>query len=126
MLMFSCLPILFQFLFVVCNLINNYWAILEMIMINHKNAASQLVSRLWLRQSKAFERSVKRVRKTLLLSTASFHFSSISNRQCRVLQLFVNPYWNFVGIFSNKVDNCLLITVCAHFSSVSGQSLITV
>ena len=29
--------------FVVCDLINNYWVILEILMINHKNVTSQLV-----------------------------------------------------------------------------------
>ena len=53
-------------------------------MINRKNVTSQLVGQD-LNKSKSFERSEKRTPKASLLSTASCHFSSISDRQCCVL-----------------------------------------
>ena len=57
------------------------------------------------------DNSVRRAPKLLLLSTADFHFSNNSNRQCWALNSFIKPHWNFDETGSKYSDIYLNINL---------------
>ena len=100
------------FLSVVFCLVSNY--VLVLIPIKLKPyAVGFAMGNSWLRQSKAFHKSVNKAPNILLLWTDLSHFPNIARMHCWVLKPFQNPHWYF-EIFSKNCDICSNI----HFSNI--------
>ena len=68
------------------------------------------INKSWPKQSNAFDRSVNKAQKTLLLSVASFQVSSITNKQCSHKTTLVRSFQKvlksgLLSILSNNLDN---------------------
>ena len=93
-----------SFILVLCFLLaEQFWIRFNTGRLN-PYALSLAIIRSCGRQSKAFERSVRRAPKTFLLSTAFFHFSNMAIRQCwawnpfRKRQWYLDRNWSMNGV----------------------------